>query len=92
MRDQKFFGFIAQDGSGEVIRKISAAIQAVINEQEATEDKIRKAVRQMGYKITSLNFSPRTGVNGEIRGGKMAQFRFTAIFESHEIKGGTWIR
>lgn len=88
---KKFFGFV-QEGSGEAIRKISETIQAVMNEPEATEDKIRKAVRQMGYKITSLNFSPHTGVGGEILGGKMAEFRFTAIFEGREIKGGTWIR
>ena len=81
-------GFVSsEEKSGE--DAIVTAIQAVLDAPEPTEEKVRKAVRELGYRITALTFSPNSGDMGEIRGGRMAQFRFTAVNEKHEIKGGT---
>lgn len=85
MNNQRFAGFVQEDG--RITKEICAAIQNVVNEPSPTTGKVYDRVRQMGYKITYLQFSPCEGVEGEIRGGKATEFSFRAICGNREISG-----
>lgn len=82
-------GFVQYQSSGEATREITAAIQAVLDGPSPTEEKVRNAMWQKGCRDIALSFRPNVGVNGEIYGGKMAQFHFRATWKGHGISGGT---
>ena len=82
-------GFVQYESAGEATQEICAAIQAVLSGPEPSEAKVRDMMWQRGGRDIALNFRPHAGVNGEIYGGRMAQFRFRATWNGHEIAGGT---
>lgn len=98
MGTERLIGFTSQQRETEAKavtaakQKLKDMIQYVIDCAEPTEQKVRDKVHALGYKLITLDFKPRAGVGGEIRGPRTAQFWFRAIWNGYEIEDGTIVR